>query len=133
MFLCHPNLGSIANLFSENDEEAKEAALNFVQQVMNIKQELMPKATFNEVLQVNPDLDRPLLAVLNTSGASHSDLKPDAVAGSHWVALVILPKTQTHNGIDAERVFFYDSINSSRKIPSVLVNYLTKEELDGCI
>ncbi len=125
-FYVHPNLGSISNLFSTLDNEAEDAAFNFIQQIMNIKQDLMPNAKFEDVLVSNPSLDRPLLTILNTKGKSQSvtDVDSHTTLGSHWVALIILPRFLTQAGEEiAERVYLYDSIHSDRSIPVTLIKY----------
>ncbi len=119
--VVNPNLGSVNNLFAQDHDVAKKAAIDLALAINGY--ELADGPIKNGLL--HEDATKPIVAVLNTHGAkaTHS-ADYGAVGGVHWVTLVIFPGDPNKN--QKPKIHFVDSLNQDRKIPDILIEVLSK-------
>ena len=154
--IIHPDTFSLNSIFSSNKESSKEAISTLINQIHDLK--AIRYQDKEESYEINPKLDKPVIAILNTQGRNDTtdDEIPQGLQlmnyyGSHWVALVILPKgyiglrykyskEMNIKAQDKDHVFLFDSLPNcpGREMPFELKQALkqgiqTKREIDGKI
>ncbi len=136
--ILHPNTNSVYSIFSEDSMAREKSSIQIALEVQElIKTERNESNTDSENFQYK----KPIVMILNTEGcdtklSQREESKiDDMIYGSHWVAIVILPKGYKVEGVAYEgvynnyttRMFFYDSLKSQRKIPTELISALKGE------
>jgi len=90
--VIHRDAISCNSIFDKDPNRAEEGIQALIDQLFDRKYlHLQDK---QEVYFTNPPIDKPIIAILNTSGGSPKPRKNslEEFHGSHWVTLVILPK-----------------------------------------
>ncbi len=121
--IIHPELGSTENIFSPDERIAKSAAIDLVLQINGYEAKNI-KSTTGFIQKDGGILRKPIIGILNTCGVSEAERRLNvttSIGGSHWVALIILPKKSP---TDREKIFLLDSLNPNRAIPDALRNTL---------
>lgn len=80
--VINPDLNSVFSLF--NPDSALEGARDLIMQLFDLKCNLIGKST-KEAFKINPDFEKPIIAVLNTTGKEINEEEVDTEAsyGSH--------------------------------------------------
>lgn len=118
--IINPALSSRSNLFSPGTEAAFEYA-----KIIN-GYRVEEKQVANGFIQADGgELKKAIVAILNTASvrAAHS-ADTNAIGGSHWVAMVILPKNYKNLKNKNEKIFLLDSLNPEREFPQAFRDVL---------
>ena len=137
--VIHPDLLSIASIFDEGPA-GLDASLHLADQIFHSHLSSLKNSQDPSPSQIS--LNKPVIVIANTSGMKQpldAKIDPQKFWGSHWLCLVILPKSfqgllldkkaqqGNHSDVDSltvDRVYLYDSIASNRTFPTSLLDVL---------
>jgi len=132
--IIHPDLLSTSCLFEEG-EAAENASIYLADHI--VQSHMSHTSREKEGPDSPLVLTKPVIMIVNTSCArseGESSHMLERVWGSHWIAIVILPrnfygmvntrdrKENATQKFTSERVYFYDSIASGRTLPQCLLD-----------
>lgn len=123
--VINPALSSVCNLF----DSGKDAAIEYAKKIngfVAIENGRQINQGSNGYIQIDGgQLKKPIVAILNTASVriSHGT-DTEAIGGSHWVAMVFLPKNYLNLENKNEKIFLLDSLNPNREFPEIFKRIL---------